>query len=92
MRIVCQPQCVCVSLCTHDFVFLSLATSSEYMISVSLSNSLLRVCYMVHVPSPTEPHKRHLPILNVKTPSPPADHRADLGGNLGLYSGLKENL
>lgn len=82
----------------------SLATPLKYMLSVSLPNTLLGICYEVRVPPPLlDIMKPHLPFPNVEAPSPmltteqilEAVHRLYSGINenlFGLYSGINENL
>lgn len=87
------PQCVCVSLCVHALEFLSVAPSFKYITSVSLSsNGLLGVCYKVHVPSPTECHEASSSVPECQGIFSPANHGENLGGSLGLYLGISENL
>ena len=77
----------------HAFEFLSVASSFKYIASVSLSNnSLLGVCYKVHVPSPTECHEASSSISECQGIFSPANHGEHLGGSLGLYLGINENL
>lgn len=90
---VCLDMCVnCVSLCRHAFVTLSLTTPFRYRISMFLSNSLWRVCTRSAFPSTTECHPASSSFPECQGAFCIADHRANLGGGLGLYSGINEDL